>query len=179
MRNRLGKRVDDFPADDVAVADQPHIGGIGIFDAEIRYAQHRHEAWSILEHLSIALAFGNEAPSAVDRIRRLDGRVQHTEHGAVLVTDGCVAEGEVGRFRMAMACGLQREVFVVAGYARQRILRDRLQRLPGLAPCHPKGLAQGLFLGTEYRQEFVIVDRDQIRAPEQALRKLRRNDCFD
>ena len=125
---------------------------------------------------------GHGSPEGIEKVQALVGehagggfgdRVEHTQYLAIMAANRAVAEGEIGPLQAAVAVDHQREVFDVHRFAGQRAGRHAADFIPGFVPHVAEGDAQGQGLATENRGEGIVVQGDQVRAPQHGLRKAR------
>ncbi|MNE23814.1 hypothetical protein D3C80_1170850 [compost metagenome] len=100
-------------------------------------------------------------------------RVEHAQHLAIEAANRAVAEGEIGPLRAAVAVDHQREVFDVHRFARQGTVSHAANVGPGFLPHVAEGDAKGQGLAPENLGEGIVVEGEQVRAPEYGLRKAR------
>ncbi|MNH18795.1 hypothetical protein D3C79_785120 [compost metagenome] len=161
-------------------------GRVDRADREVRQ-DHQHDiAGQLPELIAVSRALLHLALEGVGQVAPLqlgfdaggglDHRVEETGHRPALITDGAVAEREVGLFHRAVAIDHQREVLDEDRLARQRAKHQGTDAVPRLAPDLVKTAPERLGLGPEDRLERIVVEGYQLRPPDQATGKFRRQE---
>ncbi len=122
-------------------------------------------------------ADGIEDGQALVEINGLGGlgdRVEHADDIAQRVTNRAVTESEERLLRTVAAFDLQGKVFDVGGLAGIGRLGYRADLMPGFFPDVAERTSQRMRLVAENRHEGVVIESDQLRAPDDRLREMRR-----
>ncbi|MNF98885.1 hypothetical protein D3C84_817620 [compost metagenome] len=158
-------------------------GRIDGADAQVRQDNQHDIAGQLPEPVAVSRTLLHLALEGVGQVAPLqlgfdaggglDHRVEETGHRPALITDGAVAEREVGLFHRAVAIDHQREVLDEDRLARQRAKHQGTDAVPRLAPDLVKTAPQRFRLGPEDRLEGIVVDSHQLRPPDQATGEFR------
>lgn len=114
-----------------------------------------------------------QASVEINGLGGLGDGVDHADDIAVGITNRAIAKSEERLLRAFAAFDLQSKVFDVGGLAGVRGLSNRADLVPGFLPDVAERASQRVRLVAENRYEGVVIECDELRAPDDRLREMR------